>query len=423
MAEDPKKTMMGWQVQSPFPGAAPQQPAYGQAPPPQHPYGQAPTPPQQPAPPPYQQPAPPQQQYGGYQPPQPPTAQNPYPPAPSPQPSYGHAPTAQNPYPSAPPAPQPAYGGYAPQNAYGAPAAPAAPNPYGQQPPTAQNPYGQADHGATAQNPYPPAPAWNPEPDSQSGGFHGKGERKIAGADATVGVSNRVTFIKKTYALLLVSILAFAGLLWCFFKIPFLFNKVSIPLTEFAIMGPRWHWGVVLAAFVGASAMATYFAKHTQSKVVQYLGLGLYVLAESIIFIPLLMIVQLVTANIIAKGGSDPNIIRDAAFCTVGIFAALSAVVFFMKKDFSFLAGALAIGSAAAMMLVILSLIFGFNLGIVFSVAMVVLAAGYILFQTSQVLAHWETTSHVAAALELFSSIALMFWYVIRIFLSMRSSE
>jgi len=76
--------------------------------------------------------------------------------------------------------------------------------------------------------------------------------------------------------------------------------------------------------------------------------------------------------------------------------------------------------SAAALMLVVLSLVFGFNLGIVFSIAMVVLAAGYILYQTSQVLAHYDPRQHVAAALALFSSIALMFWYVIRIFMRMR---
>ena len=63
---------------------------------------------------------------------------------------------------------------------------------------------------------------------------------------------------------------------------------------------------------------------------------------------------------------------------------------------------------------------FGFNLGIVFSGAMVALAAGYILFQTSQVLAHYDPQHHVSAALALFSSIALMFWYVIRILLRTR---
>ena len=71
-------------------------------------------------------------------------------------------------------------------------------------------------------------------------------------------------------------------------------------------------------------------------------------------------------------------------------------------------------------MLIVLSLAFGFNLGLVFSVAMVVLAAGYILYQTSQVLAHYDPAQYVAASLALFSSVALMFWYIIRIFMRAR---
>ena len=47
-------------------------------------------------------------------------------------------------------------------------------------------------------------------------------------------------------------------------------------------------------------------------------------------------------------------------------------------------------------------------------------AAGYILYQTSEVLAHYDPRNHVAAALALFSSVALMFWYVIRIFMRAR---
>jgi FtsH-binding integral membrane protein len=77
--------------------------------------------------------------------------------------------------------------------------------------------------------------------------------------------------------------------------------------------------------------------------------------------------------------------------------------------------------SGAALMLIVLSLAFGFNLGLAFSIGMVLLAAGYILYQTSQVLAHYDTQQHVAASLALFSSVALMFWYVIRIFMRMRS--
>jgi len=94
--------------------------------------------------------------------------------------------------------------------------------------------------------------------------------------------------------------------------------------------------------------------------------------------------------------------------------------VFITKKDFSFLRSGLMMATGAALMLIIMSLAFGFNLGLVFSVGMVLLAAAYILYQTSQVLAHYDPRQHVAAALALFSSIALMFWYVIRIFMRMR---
>ena len=68
-----------------------------------------------------------------------------------------------------------------------------------------------------------------------------------------------------------------------------------------------------------------------------------------------------------------------------------------------------------------MSIAFGFNLGLAFSIGMVLLAAGYILYQTSQVLEYYDPQQYVAASLALFSSVALMFWYVIRIFLRARS--
>jgi FtsH-binding integral membrane protein len=231
--------------------------------------------------------------------------------------------------------------------------------------------------------------------------------------------SDRLRFIRLTYIHLFAAMLAFAGLLWVLFKVDAVALKVTVPLVNFAF-GGRFNWAIVLAAFMAASWIADYWASHATSKPMQYIGLGLYVIAEALIFTPLIVIVMLKTQAIIAKGGGDPNILRDAAFTTIAIFAALTASVVFTKKDFSFLRSGLAIAGGAATMLVFLSLGFGFNLGIVFSVAMVVLAAGYILYQTSQVLAHYHTEQYVAAALALFSSVALMFWYVIRIFLRAR---
>ncbi|TMQ27585.1 MAG: permease [Deltaproteobacteria bacterium] len=243
--------------------------------------------------------------------------------------------------------------------------------------------------------------------------------RPIAAADATRGVSQRVRFIRLTYLHLLGAILAFAGLLYLFMTQPVLVANVSVPLVRFAL-GGRWNWGVVLAVFMAVSWIADYWANHTASRAVQYLGLGFYVVAEALIFVPLLAIVEWKTQAILARGGAEPHIMRDAAYVTLGVFTALTLSVFFTRKDFSFLGSGLAMASGAALSLIVLSLTFGFSLGLAFSVGMVLLAAGYILFQTSQVLAHADPRHHVAAALALFSSLALLFWYVIRIFLRAR---
>ena len=143
-------------------------------------------------------------------------------------------------------------------------------------------------------------------------------------------------------------------------------------------------------------------------------------LKNLLIFVPLLAIVAWKTQAILARGGAEPHILRDAAYVTIGIFTALTLSVFLSRKDFSFLRSGLMMASGAALSAIVLALTFGFSLGLVFSVAMVLLAAGYVLYQTSQVLAHYDPRQHVAAALALFSSVALMFWYVIRIFLRAR---
>jgi uncharacterized protein len=245
-------------------------------------------------------------------------------------------------------------------------------------------------------------------------------ERPIEGASATAGVSDRVRFIRLTYLHLFGSILAFTGLLVVFSKSQLFAEKIGTPFVHFALSA-RWHWGVVLGAFMAISWLADQWASHTRSRALQYAGLGLYILAEAVIFVPLLALVADKTAAILARGGGHPHILRDSAIVTLGIFAALTASVVLSRKDFSFLRSGLALASSAALLLIGLSIGFGFNLGLVFSVAMVLLAAGYILYQTSQVLAHYDPERYVGASLALFSSVALMFWYVIRIFLRARN--
>jgi hypothetical protein len=95
-------------------------------------------------------------------------------------------------------------------------------------------------------------------------------------------------------------------------------------------------------------------------------------------------------------------------------------VVFVTRKDFSFLRTLLFWGFVVGLVLIVASVLFGWNLGTWFSVGMIALAGGAVLHDTSEVLHRYPDDRHVAAALQLFASVALMFWYVLRLFLQAR---
>ena len=106
---------------------------------------------------------------------------------------------------------------------------------------------------------------------------------------------------------------------------------------------------------------------------------------------------------------------------TLMLFGSLTGVVFVTRKDFSFMRSVLMFAGIAAFGAIVASVLFGFTLGILFSYAMVAFACGYILYDTSNVMLHYRTSQHVAAALALFASVMLLFWYVLRIFLNRRN--
>ncbi len=217
-------------------------------------------------------------------------------------------------------------------------------------------------------------------------------------------IDARLGFIRRTYAHLAGAIALFIGLETLLFV-----SGLWRPMVE-TMVGSRFSWFIVLGAFILVGNFANRWAMNPRSKPMQYMGLGLYVLLEAIIFMPM-----------IALGlYKAPSAIMSAAVVTLLVFAALTAFVFVTKQDFSFLRSGLMVAGFLALGGVGVSLLFGFTLGIWFSVFMIGLAAGYILYYTSNVLKHYGTDQHVAAALALFSAVALMFWYVLRLFLRSR---
>ena len=222
---------------------------------------------------------------------------------------------------------------------------------------------------------------------------------------AEADAAARAAFIRRTYAHLAGAIAAFVGLEYV------LLNSALGAQLVNLMLGGRSSWLIVLLAFMGVSWLADKWARSDASPGMQYLGLGLYTVAQAVIFLPLL---------VIAMVKSTPEVIPMAGIITGLLFAGLTATVFITRKDFSFMRGILAVGGFVALGVVICSLLFGFNLGLIFSGAMVLFAAGSILYTTSNVLLHYRTDQHVAAALALFSGIMLLLWYVLRILSSRR---
>lgn len=224
-----------------------------------------------------------------------------------------------------------------------------------------------------------------------------------ANTAAMAGVDERAAFIVKTYVHLAAAIFAFVAIEAVLFV-----SGIVNHLVPY--MQGRGAWAVVLFAFIGVSWIADRWARNATSLPMQYAGLGLYVCAEAVIFLPLMA-----RALTIA-----PDAIPTAGLVTLVIFGGLTGIVFLTRKDFSFMKGILGVAALGAMAMIVCSLIFGFSLGVLFSGAMVVLAGGYILYNTSNVLHHYRTDQHVSAALALFADVALLFWYVLRIFMSRR---
>lgn len=223
-------------------------------------------------------------------------------------------------------------------------------------------------------------------------------DRMVAIADA----NRRATFVSRTYAHLTAAIFVFTLIEIALFQ-----SGLAQPIAR-ALSGVSWL--VVLGGFMVVGWLASHAAHRSISIGTQYMALLGFVIAEAIIFVPLITI-----ANAYAPGA-----ISSAAIVTFFGFAGLTAVAFLTRKDFSFLRGLMFWGFIVALVLIVASVLFGWNLGTWFSVGMVALAGVAILHDTSNILRHYPEDRYVAAALDLFASVALMFWYVLRLFLSSR---
>lgn len=222
---------------------------------------------------------------------------------------------------------------------------------------------------------------------------------------ANASADERSAFYRRTYLHLGGAIIAFVILETLLIQ-----SGVAESFYNLLRSGP-FTWLIVLGLFMGASYFADRWARSGMSREMQYAGLGLFVVAEAIVFMPLIYIAL--------NFAPSPSVLPSAALMTLMLAGGITFTAFTTKKDFSFLAPALTLGGFIALGLILASIIFGFSLGLVFFAAMIIFAGAVMLYQTSQMIHHYHTDQHVAASLGLFSSVGLMFWYILNFLMAL----
>jgi hypothetical protein len=212
----------------------------------------------------------------------------------------------------------------------------------------------------------------------------------------------QAAFYRKTYTHVAMGVLVFVLMEAIMFRIE--------PLVNLMLSLQGYSWLLLLGGFMAITWVAQNMAYKNASKSMQYGGFLLYIFAQALIFVPILYMAMYYS------GGAQ--MVMQAAIITLAMFVGLTAVVMQTRTDFSILKTGLTVGFFIALGLIVAGTFFGFDLGLWFSVGMVILASGSILYSTHQIKNEFGTHQYVPAALSLFASLMLLFWYILRIFMA-----
>ncbi len=218
---------------------------------------------------------------------------------------------------------------------------------------------------------------------------------------SSLAVEDRAEFIWKCYAHVVGALLALVAIETYLFQ-----SGAAKAIAEPMLDSPM----LVLMAFIALSWGASHYAHRLKSITSQYAAFAVFVFAWSLMFVPLL--------SMALERDTSGSMIESAAGLTVFGCVALIATVMITGKDFSFLRSVLIWGFFIALGLIGASFLFGWNLGTWFSVGMIGFAGVAILYDTSNIMHHYPEDKYVAASMALFASIAMMFWYILRLIMN-----
>ena len=213
----------------------------------------------------------------------------------------------------------------------------------------------------------------------------------------------RAGFIRRTYAHVAMAVAATG------FFVAFLIVSGAAPFILSFLTGGMINLLIFMALFIGAGIAADRIAHSESSVTLHYAALFGYAFVEAVVVTPAVYLAALY----------KPAAIWDALLATSALVAGLSWIAFTTKKDFSFMGPFLGIGMMIALAVIVAGVIFGFNIGLFGIGVIILLAAGCVLYNTSNIIHHYQEHQHVAAALGLYASIALLFRFILQFFLSM----
>ncbi len=216
---------------------------------------------------------------------------------------------------------------------------------------------------------------------------------------------DRASFVGQVYQHVALALAAFVA-----FEVILFFTGIASTMRDFFFTGGGARWLLMLGGVMIMQTFASNAATDLQNPSRQYLGLFGSAFAQSLIFAPFL-------SYVFQQDGGEGTVLQ-AAVVTGVLFAILTAIGMFTRKDLSFLRPIVMWGFGLAMVAIVGAVIFNFSLGPWFSLAMVGVAGASILFQTQSIVRRYPLGSHVAASIAVFSSLMTMFWYVLRIFMS-----
>ncbi len=216
---------------------------------------------------------------------------------------------------------------------------------------------------------------------------------------AQAGETERAAFIRRTYMHVAGALLALAAVEYALMQ-----TGIAEGFARFLAGKGGYFWLIIMGLYMGVSVIANKWASSNVSKEIQYAGLAFYVVATAVVFSPAIYISMI----------RNPAILPQAILVTAALAAGITFTAFTTKKNFSFMGSFIKTGMFVLIGIIVASIIFGFQLGLLFLGAGILLMGAALLYDTSNVIHEYRTTQHVAASLSLFGSISFLFYYVLQ---------